>query len=255
MMGALGLGVGLSATSARHWSPLDLGPALLDLWDAENPASIALSGSAVASWSSLRHGYAASQAQPAARPLFAPDSFNGRPGISFDGIDDELTFTGPNILPLGNTPGEIWLLADQQHTPAETGTRIAVAYGGATTADRRGISRLTSAGSNRASGTVGNGASIAAVNAPSAVEYLGPHVVRLIVGDLESQAHIDGLAGIPAPVTPATVFQRLRFAATSSTAPAAYFKGVFSMVAFTSILSAQQSAQMLATANRRLALA
>jgi hypothetical protein len=64
----------------------------LKLWlDAGDPASLLLVDGRVAAWRDRSgHGHDATQANPARRPLYATMGINGRPAITFDGIDDLL---------------------------------------------------------------------------------------------------------------------------------------------------------------------
>jgi len=76
------------------WTPADLG-ALLALWlDADDASTITLNGTTVSQWNdksgNARH---ASQATAANQPTYTTSGLNGKPVISFDGLDDELITT------------------------------------------------------------------------------------------------------------------------------------------------------------------
>ncbi|HTM77999.1 MAG TPA: hypothetical protein VL133_10260, partial [Devosia sp.] len=70
------------------WSPLALGASLLAWWDASQ--GVSLSGSQVTAWADRKSGYSVAQGTGAARPLWSATSFGGKPGLTFDGIDDLL---------------------------------------------------------------------------------------------------------------------------------------------------------------------
>lgn len=243
-MMAIGLGVGLPFLAGGGFAPSDLGASLYDAWDAERADLISLSGSAVTAWASTKNAYSAAQAVGAARPVYSATSFNGRPGITFDGSDDELTYAGVGLFPIGANACEMWVLASQDSLPADTTNRRAFAYGD-TTSTARSVMRGVDTGVNRALGVIGNGAGDSRPSNAS-VDLSGRHVIRLIIGATSSQVDVDGAAGAPQAVVPATATGRVRLGALSATVASSFWQGALSFAAVTTSLSADQAAQMLA---------
>jgi hypothetical protein len=107
---------------ATLWTPADLGAGLLAWWNAddlgEGPAS---------AWADRIAGNTPVQASPANQPVAGWASFNGVGGVTFDGVDDQLTLVGTGSLPVGAVPCEVWTL-----TRRTSGSTITVfGYGGA----------------------------------------------------------------------------------------------------------------------------
>lgn len=232
------------AQGGGSWTPARLGASLYDMWDAERSGDLALTGAAVTGWASARNGYPAAQTASNAKPAYGATSFNGRPGVTFDGVDDELTYAGTGVLPTGAAPGEIWVLADQTAVAADAATRSALTYGNATNV-ARSVRRSVQAGVNRFAGSVGDGAATLS-NTNTAVDLSGRHVMRLVVTGTQQRAEVDGLSAAASAVVPATAVNRTRLGATSSTTAAGFWSGVLAFAAITDLLSIEEAAQMLA---------
>jgi hypothetical protein len=85
---------GTEVGGQKLWRPDELG-ASLALWlDAEDTASITLNGSTVAQWDdksgNARH---VSQATAANQPTYTASGLNGKPVLTFDGIDDFMSMS------------------------------------------------------------------------------------------------------------------------------------------------------------------
>lgn len=230
--------------AAARFSPFDLGEALHDLWDAERTADLTLSGGAVAAWTSARHGHAAAQATSGARPVYSSTSFNGRPGVTFDGIDDELTYAGVGSFPTGSAPCEIWALVDQTAPASDPGGRAIFAYGAAATASRRTVQRAVSGGTNVAQVEVGNGGG--ANTATASGDFSGRQVLRAISGGGQARVERNGVTGAAASSTPSIGTTRTRMGASNGNMIGNFFKGVIAFIAVTDPLSDAQAARMLA---------
>jgi hypothetical protein len=233
------------------WTPKRLGPKLLAWWDAERADLITQAAGAVSSWRDIVDAYDAAQTVGASKPVWSGTSFNGRPGVTFDASDDELTLTpAPASFPTGASPGEVWVLTDQAALAADTTARTSVAYGGAS-ATTRALRRVVSVGANLVDIVIGDGASFANIGGP-VIAYSGRHVARGIIGATQSSVDLDGTAGTPAAVVPATAATRLRIGASSATSPAGFWNGTHSAILFTASLSADEATLMYAYLNRRL---
>lgn len=230
------------------WTPADLGASLLAWWDAERPDLITRDGGGlVSSWRDVVGGYNAVQATGTKQPIWSATSFNGRPGVTFDGVDDELTLaTAPVSFPAGATPCEMWGLADQQSLPASAVTRAIASYGSTGGADSRSLCRTVTTGVNRAfTIATSNGAN-------NLVDFSGRHVERNIVTGTNVTCEVDGIAGPPTAVVPATVATRFRVGAQANPTAVTLWQGPISAVLITSILTAGQSTQLYAHLNGRL---
>lgn len=226
----------------RSWDYMDLGDDLFDAWDAEDASSFTLVGSAVSAWRSRLHGYSTAQAVAAARPLYSTTAINARPGVILDGADDELTYAGVGVLPVGSDPCEIWALVDQAALVADTTFRVLCAYGGTASATRRTLQRATSPGNNDALITVGDGATPVTSLASG---FGGRCVVRAVVSSATARIDLNGAPGTPANVVPATSNTRLRLGANNGNTAANFFQGALSLLAVTKPLSSDQATKML----------
>lgn len=222
----LGVAVGRNAAYAATQSPLQfLGSALLAFWDAENAASMSLSGNQVSAWTDGKNGYAPSQAFGGSRPLYSPTSFNGRPGLTFDGVDDELTL-GNVPFPIGSDPVEIWALVDQQADALDVTQDSIVAYGSASDGEARKVQRLVASGVVRARITIGTGGPVQSL-VNQAVEFYGRHLVRSRFGQ-GCSISVDGSAPATSADVPATGSIRFRIGARTTGTPSEFAKMVAS---------------------------
>lgn len=232
-------------TPISGFTPSDLGAALYDMWDVEDASKLTLVGAAVTAWASSKNGYSAAQAVGAARPVYSATSFNGRPGLTFDGSDDELTYAGVGVFPVGAAACEIWMLVDQPVAPAITTTGIMFSYGGMASTDRRRINRQVVSGVNRASVGVGTGgAEVVPVNAVA--DFSGRNVLRGIISGTDTVIAVNGASGAATAAVPATGSVRTRLGANTGASAGGFANVVVSLVAVTAPLSTDQATQMLA---------
>lgn len=247
----LSMGINLVGGSATGWSPAALGASLLGWWDAERSDKLSLSGSAVTSWTDLVGGYVASQAISASKPIYSATSFNNRPGLTFDGLDDELTLASVPF-PTGAAACEIWKAIDQTALAADTTTRNLFSFGGGTGATARRLRRDVLGGVNRALMATGDGATAIGPNNAN-VDFSGRHVVRGIVGAPTVEIHVDGVTGGTSNVVSATGAVRTRIGASDATTPGGFMQGVVSAVLVTAPLTAPEAASLYAYLNARKA--
>lgn len=193
----LGLGLGLGfadnvKTSA--WSPLT-DPATLAWWTADRADLITLSGAKVTQWLDAKAGNPLVQATDAARPLYSATSFNGAPGVTFDGTAATMSTT---TIPLANDqPGEFWAVLSQDALVADATQRAALYQGsGASTA--RGVRRIVSGGVSRLRVVASN---VSATQTAGVFE--GRHVIRSKFETAQITPVMDGVAGTPVAFTPA----------------------------------------------------
>lgn len=244
----LGLSLGLTGvrqqdSSPPAWSPLDLGSSLLAWWTADRADLITLSGSQVTDWLDIIANRNMTQGVSGARPLYSATSFNGSPGVTFDGIDDEVS-VGAAPFPSSSAASEMWLLADQTALPADPVTRIAFAYGsGSASNNRRGIARAVSGGVNLAQARTGNGTTTLA---DVVADYSGRKVMRGVFSPTTTTVYLDGVAGPGTAIVPNTTVSsaRTRIGANSGTTPANFFQGVVRDAIITGPLSAPDAASL-----------
>lgn len=207
------------------WNPADLGAKLRAWWDAEDPTSFTLAGGLVSGWADQVGAYAAIQGLSASKPIYAADSFGGRPGVTFDGLDDCLTVEpAPASIPIGEDSCEIWALVDQTALSSAAGQRQIVTYGSATN-DRRMIYRDVASSENRFR-AVGTRSTNGVVASENTIAFFGRHVVRGIWDGGQMIAEIDGVQSAPTALLPLTTGARLRLGASPLSSANAFFQGI-----------------------------
>ena len=232
----------LRLAGGAGWTPAALGSSLLGWWDAERTDKLTLSGSSVSTWTDVVGGYAATQGVSGSKPSWDANAFGGRPGVIFDGADDELTL-GSVPFPVGANASEIWALVDQQAPGADVNTRAFFTYGDVTNTSRR-AQRYSTGGANRLQSVVGSGA--ANVGADVIADFSGRCVARVIVSGTDTTAAVNGTSGSAQAVIPSTATSRTRLGATSASTAANFWQGQINTVIVTNPLSTGQAAQLLA---------
>lgn len=236
----LGLGVALGRNAAYAHAPDIpgvLGPSLLAMWDAERVDTLTLSGANVVTWRDRVLGLAPTQPLGASRPIWSANSFNGRPGVIFDGADDYLE-GGAVGLPVAANASELWMLVDQAAPASDlTTARPALEYGGATAPTRRGLRRALdlSTSQSRAAATVNS-----SVNRNTAVLFEGRKVVRVKFGASSTTVSIDGVEQ-SFTVTPTTEATILRIGAIAAGSATAFWMGAINLALMTLPLSNEQA--------------
>jgi hypothetical protein len=167
----------------------------------------------------------------------------GRPGITFDGFDDELTLA-LQPFPSGAAPCEIWILSDQTTSATDGTTRRAFAYGGGSNDSREMIKTVVS-GVNRAQAAIGDGVTrVFPTN--TGVDLSGRHVTRALIGPTLARADVDSQAGTESAVVPATASARTRIGATATPTAAGFWSGIHNSILVTSPLTEAEAAQLTA---------
>lgn len=240
------LGLGLALTSpavlGRRWSPSSLGASLLAFWDAERAGTLTLAGSSVTTWTDVKNGYAATQSIGGSKPVYSATSFDGRPGLTFDGVDDYLLLASSGI-PSGAIDLELWALLDQTSLVADTTDRYPLSIGGAASVNNQvRLMRSVVTGVNRAGARAGNGTTNNGVNT-SAADFSGRRVVRAKFNQSGFSASIDGNAlASSASIIPNTNGTAIALGA--NLAGGGVAKCVMNAALITSALSDSQAAQL-----------
>lgn len=173
------------------WSPEMLGAKLRGWWNADRSDLMTLAVSAVSSWRDVVAGYDAAQAVSANRPVYSATSYNGAPGVSFDGIQSFLAMAS-NPFQTGSQAGDIWANVQQDALVADSGVRRIIAFGTNNNNDTRFMARTVGGGVNRASVNTGLGGSAIAKN-DMASDLSGRHVVRGIWTATTIDVEVDGV--------------------------------------------------------------
>lgn len=237
----MGISLSLTGSQSTVGPQQFLGASLLGYWDAEDASTITQSGGLVSSWRDKVAGYDAVQALGASKPVYSATSFNSRPGLSFDGTDDELTL-GSVPFPVNADASEFWLLVDQQAAVADTTVRYAFGYGDTQNASRRS-GRTVVTGVNRGLAVTGTGAANVQLSPPG--DLTGRHVIRQETSGTATTISQDGTASAPSAAVPATTNVRTRIGAASVAPASLFWQGQIAAVLVTSALSADQAAQLL----------
>lgn len=236
----------------RAWSPLWLGSSLIAFWDAERSDLVTRSGGLVSSWKDVVGGYDVTQATGASKPVWTTGAFNSRPGLIFDGVDDQLSLAGfPAAFPTGANPCWMWGCVSQEKTTADSSRRDILQYGdSSTTVLTRRISRTLVSAENRFEVSAGNGVGTDPSTNASVV-FLNRHVVVGKISGANNQADADGVAGPPVSHTPTTTAsQLLRIGAAVNGGD--FWGGRMSAVLVTLPLSADEQSQLYTYLNRRI---
>lgn len=233
------------------WTPAQLGASLLGWWDAERADLITQSSGAVSSWKDIVGAYDAVQATGASKPTYSATSFNGRPGVSFDGIATELTVSSyPATFPTGATAGEMWIATDQQAIGSDATFRTAVSLGNLTTGSRA-LGRNNSSSTSRVNIRNGDGATTQN-STVTTINFSGRHVARGIVNGTTIYGEIDTVRAAGTASVPATVGTRVRLGAGSAGSAASFWTGIHNSILITGSLTTTQASQLYGYLNRRL---
>ncbi len=233
------------------WTPRRLGSSLVAWWDAERSDLITQSGGLVSAWRDVIGGYSMAQSSASLKPVYSSTSFNGRPGLTFDGIDDLLAQNGyPASWPSGSDPSWLWGVVDQQRSNAVPGTGTIHQYGSSsTTANTRRSSRFVISGENR--GGAGVGVSGTSDQHNANVVFLGRHVLCSKITGTTLQASVDGVAGaLSAATVNTTAAERTAIGGASNGGN--FWLGVINTVLLTLPLSAADEASLTAHLMRRV---
>lgn len=233
---------------AKPWTPLDLESKLLAWWDASQ--GITLAGSQVASWADRKSGYSATQGISSARPVWSATSFGGKPGLTFDGNDDELTCTTTGLLtllPSGASPSELWAVVQQDAPDADSTPRHVFGYGSVSSLDRRILTRYqgTTPANSRGQLQFGDGSSNRTASlADPLITLSGRHVIRGRYGGDGAIYSQDGNAGSKTSAIPATVVGRVRIGASSQNPAGLFWLGQVRDAVITLPLTTEEAAKL-----------
>lgn len=218
---------------------------LLAWWDADpsnwgpNGGMTDDGGGLLSSWRDIVGGFEVTAATTA-RPTFSLTSFGGVPGVTFDGTANTMTGLGAALLamlPKDGVASEIWVLAQNN---AATGARMFASYGAGNTTGRGVGNSATTA---RAFTGFDNGGTPATQNTDFGT-FNTRAVLRAEFGSAQTMGTLNGVAGIPSNVIPATTVTRVRIGAGSGGAAANFGLGVVATIMITRALSSAKASAL-----------
>ncbi len=187
----------------------ELGGALAGWYDAEDAATLSLSGNLVNSIRDKRTGLVLSQTLTASKPGIGSGVINGRPALTTDGVDDHLFYAGASTYPSGSSPSEIWALIRNDLQPL-TQLSIAFSYGADSGNVSRRLGASTMTGGSRAMGITGTGGSNVQAGGPTSLSpFAGARIVRSVHGADQTTTYDNGLIGSTLSAVPATANERI----------------------------------------------
>lgn len=222
-LGSVALNQGGEAPAPAYDPVTALGASLLGWWNADRSDLITLSGSQITSWRDVVAGYDMLQATSSARPLWSATSFNGAPGATFDGVDDEMTLESVPW-PTGASPADMWATVQQDALAADTSVRLLFAYGGTASSSRRTLQRVVVSGTNRGRVTAGNGTSELMATG-TATDFSGRHVIRGDINATDLELTMNDGTPTNTAVVPNTGAVRTRMGANTSAVPSGFWNG------------------------------
>lgn len=222
--------------ATERWLPSDLGADLLAWWDTTH--GVTESSGAVSAWADKIGPYSAAEATN--QPTYSATSFNGRPGITFDGSNDLLTVASQPF-PSGTNPSEIFVVCDILADAATSGVQTIFSYGGATTGVVR---RITRAANNAINASGDNAGSVASAQ-NAAQDWAGRRVIHGIFSGAEVQVGVDG-GSLSSPVTAVstTGTTRVRVGAGTNNTATSFAQVIVGHVIVTGALSGDMRARM-----------
>lgn len=198
--------------SGGNFTPLQLSP--YEWWRASVLSSITKDAGtgAVSAHRSIITGLEATQGTGAAQPIWNATSFNGFPGITYDGVDDFLGFFGTiSTIPVGANAGEEWWVVDQLTAAAVTGSTYLGTIGGGSNNNVRASVRAVVSGTNRFRVVDSN----ITIPGPTTV-FFSRCIVRATYTGALSTTEINTVAGTPTAVTSAIAATTIRFGASQT---------------------------------------
>jgi hypothetical protein len=188
-----------------RWSPLDLGDDLCEWWNADDTNRLSISGGAVATWTSVK-GLALTGA--GAGRAWSATSFNGAPGITFNGTDDVFSATAAQGR-IPNTSGfYMFGVVQQDALPADATTRI-ILNTGTSNGARKYLSRFVVSAVNRVRG----GVDTSTTSTGATGDFSGRHMVAARFEAATLSTYFDGAADGSVAAAPVTNSARARIGA------------------------------------------
>jgi hypothetical protein len=215
------------------FNPLSL-PALVAWWSADD-----LANGAVSSWPDRISGLSLAQASGTLQPVRAATSFNSAyPGVTADGVDDEMTCTSFGSIPTGATEG--WMFAVSSMT-AGASLQSIVNYGTSAASSARRLVMSAGEAPQVSDSTVLISGTNSTANAP---HVLAGHWVGTTENGFFNDTAFAGNPGTIASLnTPAT---RIRIFASAATAAAQFGTGVIRNVMITLALTTLERQRLTA---------
>lgn len=232
------------ATEFR-FSPLALGDKLVAWWDAEEYASLTLASGLVTTWAPKIGAGNYTQATTTNKPAYDATGFNGRPCVTFDGVDNFMAqASGVGPFPTGaSIDHEIFILEQNDTADADTAGDIFFTFGGATQATCVRMSRAVSGGNMRRTFSVGSGAA-GVVATETTVARAVPHLFSARIYAGGAAMAVDKRAEQVISVAHSISSSRARLGSSEATSPGSYANTRLNSIILTTALTAAERAAM-----------
>jgi len=207
-----------------------LGSRYLSHHAAEDTSLITITGSGVSSWKDRVKNYELIQTVDADRPTYSSTSFNGFPGLTFNGTSQSLVMTG-HPFPLDDGNIEVRAVVQQDEVSGTAGNKFVILIGGtgstfvAINRFTNNLFRAVSAGSD----------AVYAIN-PSQSR----HLVRGVFKTGEQSIQVDGATPVTGITDPAIAAGDYRVGSNLS-GTGAYWNGKMRDLIVTSLLTSKQT--------------
>ncbi len=199
-----------------------LAPIALAWWNAGRNDLIAVE-TGVSSFRDSYNAYDMVQAVALSQPLYSLTSFSGFPGLTADGLAQQLTLASQPF-PSAAAVSTLRFVGDQVALAADATSRAGFSYGGVTINDSRTIGRNVVSAVNRGFGRTGSGASFTTVNGTT-VDLIGRHFIRVLIGAAQTEVSVDLNTAVVGAVVPSTGTTRVRIFALTNTVVANFWSG------------------------------
>lgn len=148
---------------------------LLEFWDADDAASITVTGAGVSSWVGLKNSISLDQTTDANRPLYNTTQWgNSKSSLSFGDTTKRLASSSFAALPDGSDTFEVWLVLSQD---SGSGTQRIINFPSTTNGSQFYISHWQTSGEDRLRMTSSDGSG-ANVEVQGSTAFTGKQVIR-----------------------------------------------------------------------------
>lgn len=193
-------------------------PVAVEWWSADRADLLTLVGSAVSGIAGIYAGASLTQGLGSSRPAYGATSFNGMPGITFDGSDDVLEGVVSG-LPVGASPGGLFSVAENKRLVGNTAAYLLFGYGVGNT--RRMLGRVVAGGANVLTVNTDNAGGAVAVQTTTPA-WDGRAALKGMIGATTASVAIDGNTPVSSAVVSGTINTRVRLGSNVNTSPSGY---------------------------------
>lgn len=225
------------------WEPTDLGVKLIAWWNADDHGTSNMTddgGGLISSWID-RIGGVNVTGTTTARPTWASNSFNvtqaSSAGVSFNGTANCLTTTSLGSIPVGTTPGQMYVTGSGPGA-ADANSRFIIAYGGTGGGTQRRLGKNTSSTYTGGDGTT-------STSGGTLFNWTNEGAVGLDFAATVYTLSANGTVGTPTTgATLNTSTTRLRIGASTATTAANFWLGQVRHIFITTTLTTAERQQL-----------